>query len=120
MRVEIRCEGRTPYFDKIAHACFRLWAPQGSLDTVKALTGTPVNYLITVNFRGFRQIIDRLGGAWIDVDRRYFNDRGGPSGYAKINLRPGYQRLTGRQALDYVRYRHTDWTSTASRASSSS
>ena len=82
--------------------------PQGSLDTVKALTGIPVNYLITVNFRGFRQIIDRLGGAWIDVDRRYFNDRGGPSGYAKINLRPGYQQLTGRQALDYVRYRHTD------------
>ena len=82
--------------------------PQGSLDTVKALTGIPVNYLITVNFRGFRQIIDRLGGAWIDVDRRYFNDRGGPSGYAKINLRPGYQQLTGHQALDYVRYRHTD------------
>jgi LCP family protein required for cell wall assembly len=107
MRVEIRCEGRTPYFDKIAHA-YSACGPQGSLNTVKALTGIPVNYLITVNFRGFRQIIDRLGGAWIDVDRRYFNDRGGPSGYAKINLRPGYQQLTGRQALDYVRYRHTD------------
>jgi hypothetical protein len=75
---------------------------------VKALTGIPVNYLITVNFRGFRQIVDRLGGAWIDVDRRYFNDRGGPSGYAKIDLRPGYQKLSGRRALDYVRYRHTD------------
>jgi len=95
MRVEIRCEGRTPYFDKIAHA-YSACGPQGSLDTVKALTGIPVNYLITVNFRGFRQIIDRLGGAWIDVDRRYFNDRSGPSGYAKINLRPGYQQLTGR------------------------
>ncbi len=107
MRVEIRCPGRTGLFDKIAHA-YSYCGPQGSLDTVKALTGMPVNYLITVNFRGFRQIIDRLDGAWIDVDRRYFNDRGGPSGYAKINLRPGYQQLTGRQALDYVRYRHTD------------
>ena len=67
-----------------------------------------INYLITVNFRGFRQIVDRLDGAWIDVDRRYFNDRSGPSGYAKINLRPGYQQLTGRQTLDYVRFRHTD------------
>ena len=67
-----------------------------------------INYLITVNFRGFRQIVDRLDGAWIDVDRRYFNDRGGPFGYAKINLLPGYQQLTGRQALDYVRYRHSD------------
>ncbi|MGH3135112.1 MAG: LCP family protein [Gaiellaceae bacterium] len=107
MRVEIRCPGRTPFFDKIAHA-YSYCGPQGSLDTVKALTGVPINYLITVNFRGFRQIIDRLDGAWIDVDRRYFNDRGGPFGYAKINLRPGYQQLTGRQALDYVRYRHTD------------
>ncbi len=107
MRVEIRCPGRTGLFDKIAYA-YSYCGPQGSLDTVKALTGIPVNYLIAVNFRGFRQIIDRLGGAWIDVDRRYFNDRGGPSGYAKINLRPGYQQLSGRHALDYVRYRHTD------------
>jgi hypothetical protein len=47
----------------------------------------------------------------VDVDRRYFNDNSGVSpgfGYAKINLRPGYQRLTGGAALDYVRYRHTD------------
>src|SRR5262245_13502299 len=107
MRVEIRCPGHTPFFDKI-NAAYATCGPQGSLQTVRALTGVQINYLITVNFRGFRQIVDRLGGAWIDVDRRYFNDRGGPYGYAKINLRPGYQQLTGRQALDYVRYRHTD------------
>ncbi|HSI97792.1 MAG TPA: LCP family protein [Gaiellaceae bacterium] len=105
--VPIHCPGRTPFTDKIAHA-YSYCGPQGSLDTVKALTGLPVNYLITVNFRSFREIVDRLGGLWLDIDRRYFNDRGGPTGYAKINLRPGYQQLTGRKALDYVRYRHTD------------
>jgi LCP family protein required for cell wall assembly len=107
MSVEVRCPGSLPYVAKINEA-YADCGPQGSLDTVKALTGIPVNYLMTVNFRGFRQIVDRLGGAWIDVDRRYFNDRGGPFGYAKIDLRPGYQKLTGRRALDYVRYRHTD------------
>lgn len=107
MSVQIQCPGRTPFTDKIAHA-YAYCGPQGSLDTVKALTGLPVNYLVTVNFRGFRQIVDRLGGLWIDVDRRYFNDRGGPFGYAKINLSPGYQQLDGRKALDFVRYRHTD------------
>ena len=107
MSVEIRCPRRTPYFDKI-NAAYANCGPQGSLQTVRALTGVQINYLITVNFRGFRQIVDRLDGAWIDVDRRYFNDRGGPSGYATINLRPGYQQLTGRQTLDYVRYRHSD------------
>jgi LCP family protein required for cell wall assembly len=107
MSVEIRCPGRTPFTDKI-NAAYATCGPQGSLQTVRALTGVQINYLITVNFRGFRQIVDRLGGAWIDVDRRYFNDRGGPGGYARINLFPGYQRLDGRKTLDYVRYRHTD------------
>ena len=75
---------------------------------MRKLTGLPVNYLITVNFRGFRQLVDAIGGVWMDVDRRYFNDRGGPGGYATINLFPGYQKLGGYQALDFVRYRHTD------------
>ncbi len=44
----------------------------------------------------------------MDVDRRYLNTHGGPSGYATINLQPGYQRLGGSQALDFVRFRHTD------------
>jgi hypothetical protein len=42
----------------------------------------------------------------MDVDRRYLNKQGGD--YATINLWPGYQRLKGWQALDFVRYRHTD------------
>jgi LCP family protein required for cell wall assembly len=107
MEVAIHCPGRQPFVDKIAHA-YVYCGPQGSLQTVKALTGLEVNYLITINFLGFVQIMDRLGGAWMDVDRRYFNDRGGPGGYATIDLQPGYQKLTGRQALDYVRYRHSD------------
>jgi LCP family protein required for cell wall assembly len=109
MRVEIRCPGRFPFNDKI-NAAYATCGPQGSLQTVRALTGVQINYLITVNFRGFRQIVDRLGGAWIDVDRRYFNDRGGScfECYATIDLQPGYQQLSGRQALSYVRYRHTD------------
>jgi LCP family protein required for cell wall assembly len=109
MSVEIRCPGRLPFTDKI-NAAYATCGPQGSLQTVRALTGVQINYLITVNFRGFRQIVDRLGGAWIDVDRRYFNDRGGScfDCYATIDLQPGYQQLSGRQALSYVRYRHTD------------
>jgi LCP family protein required for cell wall assembly len=105
--VEIRCPGRQSYTDRI-NAAFTQCGPQGSLETVKGVTGLPINYLITVNFRGFRQIVDKLGGVWMDVDRRYFNDQGGPGGYATINLQPGYQELNGWQALDFVRFRHTD------------
>jgi LCP family protein required for cell wall assembly len=105
--VEIRCPGRATYVDRINEA-YADCQERGALQTVKALTGLDVNYLITVNFRGFVRLVDRLGGAWLDVDRRYFNDRGGPTGYATIDLQPGYQQLSGRQALAYVRYRHTD------------
>ena len=107
LRAEIHCPGRSTFVDKI-NAAYSACGAQGSLETVRALTGVPINYIITVNFRGFRQMVDRMGGVWMDVDRRYFNDHSGPTGYAKINLQPGYQRLTGLRALDFVRFRHTD------------
>ncbi len=105
--VQIHCPGKTAFGARINNA-YATCGTKGTLETVRKLTGLPVNYLITVNFRGFRQLVDAIGGVWMDVDRRYFNDRGGDFGYATINLFPGYQKLGGYQALDFVRYRHTD------------
>ena len=83
---------------------------KGTLLTVEKLTDLPVNYLITVNFHGFKEVVDKLGGVWMDVDRRYYNRNTGSAynNFANIDLQPGYQRLDGQQALDFVRYRHTD------------
>jgi hypothetical protein len=70
-----------------------------------------INNVINVNFGGFSRAITYIGGVYVDIDRRYFNDNAGvpPSQrYATINLHPGYQKLFGRRALDYVRYRHGD------------
>lgn len=107
LRVDIVCPGRGTWRDKITNS-YSTCGPEGTVETVKQLTGQPVNYLITVNFHGFRQLIDALGGVWLDIDRRYYNAQGGPEGYATINIQPGYQRLTGLRALDFVRFRHTD------------
>ena len=104
--VEVRCPNGGRSIDRI-NAAYSYCGPEGTLETVRALTNLPIHYIITVDFEGFRKVIDRLGGVWIDVDRRYHNSGGG-SGYAEINLWPGYQRLRGWQALDYVRYRHFD------------
>jgi LCP family protein required for cell wall assembly len=83
---------------------------QGTVLTIKHLTSLPINYLITVNFHGFKEVVDKLHGVWMDIDRRYYNKNTGAADddYANINLQPGYQRLTGQQALDFVRFRHTD------------
>ncbi len=108
--VDVVCPGQPTFRGRINEAYARCGS-KGTLGTVRNLIDLPINYLITVNFRGFKQIVNRLGGIWIDVDRRYFNDNSGLSpsfGYATINLQPGYERLTGGSALDYVRYRHTD------------
>jgi LCP family protein required for cell wall assembly len=105
--VDVICPGRGQTRQKINYA-YAWCGSKGTIETVKNLTGLPINYLITVNFRGFKEVVNKLGGVWLDVDHRYFNDRGGPGGYATINLQPGYQRLDGARALDYVRFRHTD------------
>ena len=104
------CKGHPSFTGRINEA-YTYCGPRGTLETVKQLTGIPINYMITVNFSAFIRIVDRLGGVYLDVDRRYFNDNSGlapGSTYATIDLHPGYQRLTGKEALDYVRYRHTD------------
>jgi LCP family protein required for cell wall assembly len=81
---------------------------RGTLDTVAHLTGLRINYLITVNFHGFKLLVNKLHGVYLNVDHRYINTVGGPGGFAKIDLHPGYQKLNGQQALDFVRFRHTD------------
>jgi anionic cell wall polymer biosynthesis LytR-Cps2A-Psr (LCP) family protein len=52
MRVAIHCPGRSIWYDKI-NAAYPTCGPLGSLETVKALTNVPINYLISVNFLGF-------------------------------------------------------------------
>jgi LCP family protein required for cell wall assembly len=107
--VDVHCPGVPPVRDRINSAYSRCGS-KGTLQTVQKLTGIPINYLITVNFRGFRQIVDRLGGVWLDIDRRYYNlnDGRASTNFSNIDLQPGYQRLGGADALSFVRFRHTD------------
>jgi LCP family protein required for cell wall assembly len=107
LQVQIHCAGHPVWTDKI-NAAYSCGQSPAALATVKALTGLPINYLITVDFFGFKKVVNILGGVWVDIDRRYFNNQGGPYGYSTINLQPGYQKLTGGSALAFVRYRHTD------------
>jgi LCP family protein required for cell wall assembly len=108
--VPIYCGDTPSTVDRINSAYSRC-GPKGTLLTVKHLIGgLPINYLITVNFHGFKEVVDKLGGVWMDVDRRYYNRNTGSyyNNFANINLQPGYQLLSGQQALDFVRFRHTD------------
>ncbi|HEV7482707.1 MAG TPA: LCP family protein [Solirubrobacterales bacterium] len=85
--------------------------PKLTLQTVKQLTGLPINHVVNVDFLGFVRAVDAIGCVYVDVDRRYFHSNAGlPAAeqYSEINVEPGYQLLCGKKALQYVRYRHTD------------
>ena len=103
LKVEIPGHGT----DKI-NTAYALGGPKLTVKTVKLLLGIPISHVVNVNFGGFQRAVNRLGCVYVDIDRRYFNDRGGPGGYATIDLKPGYQKLCGSDSLDFVRYRHTD------------
>jgi len=110
LAVEVPGHGR----DKI-NSAFENGGARLTVKTVKKLfedaTGDdfPINNVISVEFGSFRKAVDYIGGVYVDIDRDYFNDNsGGGERYAAIDVDAGYQKLKGRDALDYVRYRHTD------------
>jgi polyisoprenyl-teichoic acid--peptidoglycan teichoic acid transferase len=93
------------------NAAYTFGGPKLTLRMVKQLTGLQINHVVNVDFLGFVRAIDAIGCVWADVDRRYYHSNVGvpPSQqYSEINVKAGYQRLCGKDALAYVRYRHTD------------
>ena len=90
LMVDIYCPNQAPFNGQDQRRVRDLQRP-GTVATLKNLTGVDINYLITVNFRGFRQVVNRMDGVWVDVDHRYFNRNDGTleNNYAAINLSPG-------------------------------
>lgn len=78
--------------------------------TVEQNFGLPIDYYVAVDFRGFQQVVDAVGGVEVDVPY-YLRDDEYPTedyGTERIEFFPGKQRLDGKTALKYVRTRHQD------------
>ncbi|MBS1893825.1 MAG: LCP family protein, partial [Actinobacteria bacterium] len=93
------------------NAAYSYGGPKLTVRVVKALTGLQINHVINIDFLGFVRAVDKIGCVYTDVDRRYFHSNVGvppEEQYSEINIQPGYQKLCGKKALQYVRYRHTD------------
>ncbi len=78
--------------------------------TVREVFGVEIDHFVEIDFAGFRQLVDDVGGVYLPIEQRYFNVNLGTPGtnYSNIDLQPGYQRLSGAQALAFARFRHTD------------
>jgi LCP family protein required for cell wall assembly len=91
-------------FHKINEA-YSIGGPKLAISTVKQTLGVEINHWADLNFQGFFELVQHLGGVYVQVDHRYYSSG---SSFAPIDLHPGYQLLNGNAALSYVRFRHTD------------
>ncbi|HEX3027964.1 MAG TPA: LCP family protein [Clostridia bacterium] len=73
------------------------------IEKVEEMTGLTIDYYLTVNFSGFRKIIDILGGVELDVPFNMNYDD--PEQNLHIHLNKGRQILDGDKAEQFVRYR---------------
>ncbi len=75
-----------------------------TMDAVHGVTGLKINYYLMVNLKGFRTLIDALGGVQMDVRTRIAMF-GHDDSYKQTYIEPGLQELDGNQALWYARSR---------------
>jgi LCP family protein required for cell wall assembly len=94
-------------YDKINHLYGYKGKEANTIKAVTQITGLPVHYYAVIDFAGFRNIIDILGGVDFEVPSinnggMYYND---PYQNLEIKLKAGMQRLNGKEAEGLVRYR---------------
>ena len=86
--------------DKLTHA--GLYGIESSMHTLENLYGTNLSYYVRLNFSGFQNIIDQIGG--IDVNSEYSFESITEEGQYQFSK--GVNHLNGEQALGYVRARY--------------
>ncbi|MGH3066622.1 MAG: LCP family protein [Gaiellaceae bacterium] len=107
LRVEIPGYGTS----KI-NAANQIGGPALTIETVRALTGLRIDHVVVVDFDGFRELIDSLGGITIDVPKRILsNPFDCPFKPKRCQEWQGWrfargpQHMDGRRALVYSRIR---------------
>ncbi len=77
-------------------------------DVVTEVTGQEIQYHAMINYHGFVELIDALGGIDVNVENS-FTDYMYPSepGYKTVSFTEGPQHMDGSTALEYARSRHS-------------
>jgi LCP family protein required for cell wall assembly len=84
--------------DKI-NAAYAYGGIDQARSVMEGLTGVEIDNHVVVDFKGFEEVIDVIGGVKVDVGHDVFPE--------KWHMGEGVQRLGGRKALFYARYRGT-------------
>lgn len=96
------CEQR---LDKITHTG---WYGANCLtDTLSNFLGISISQYMLIDFKGLINVVDSIGGVWIDVETAIDEQDENRDFTNMIHIDPGYQLLDGQQALAFLRHRHT-------------
>ncbi|MCH0538424.1 LCP family protein [Streptomyces sp. MUM 203J] len=68
--------------------------------TVEKMSGVRIDHLMEIDFAGFKELVDELGGVTVDVKEPIRDTKGG------FTLDPGTHRLNGTDSLKFVRTRY--------------
>lgn len=90
------------YYDKI-NAALAYGGPQLAIDTVKDLTGVPIDYYVLLKPDGVEKFVDLIGGVDIYVEKdMYYVDE---TAHLGINIHKGWKHMNGAQAHQFIRFR---------------
>ncbi|KPU44159.1 putative transcriptional regulator YvhJ [Oxobacter pfennigii] len=86
------------------NAAHAIGGPEKSVEAVQKLLGININYYVEVNYEGFRQFIDAIGG--IDTVIPYNMDYDDDAQNLHIHFKKGQKvHLDGKKAEQFVRWR---------------
>ena len=94
----VQLDGTTGLKDKLTHA--GIYGIEKSVKTIENLLDIEINYYVRVNFSSLERIIDALGS--VDVYSEYSF-----TSYDGTVFKKGYNRVNGKQALEFARTRKT-------------
>ena len=85
------------------NAAYAIDGPKLATKMVSSFLGLPINFYLVVDYEGFKEIVDLMGGVKITVERSLeYTDK---AGNLNIDIEAGTQTLSGEEAMGYVRYR---------------
>jgi LCP family protein required for cell wall assembly len=94
-------EETAPAQDVMWNEAFSIGGPTCTVTQFEALTGVFVDHLVVVNFAGFEDMVDAVGGVPVCIPEDIVDPAHG------INIPAGNREISGREALNYVRARYT-------------
>lgn len=78
--------------------------------TVGAILDLPIHYYLTLDFYGFKQFVDKIGGVDVNVEKAIYDPlypADDMKNYQTFSIKAGEQHLNGEVALKYARSRES-------------